>query len=195
MAYYSAAKLNHPDIRRDDPNAKEKFQEVADAYELLSDPVRRSIYDSTGQRRGAAGTASGSSGGHGGFEEHVNAEEVFRSVQEDMDVVKQAFSDYVEEVKDEFTYATVAASKGDWREVWEVVKTHKGLVFGLVVPSLVFLRFPALIAVVMRAGILGGQLVLAALLRTGNVTAASRLLWTRIVALARESASRKRKYR
>jgi len=123
----------------------------------------------------------------------VNAEEMFRNVQEDVDVIKQAFSDYLEEVKDEFSYATTAASRGDWREVWEVVKSHKGLVFGVVVPSLLFLRFPALVAVALRGSFYVGQLVFVGLLRSGNITQASSILWRRIVALSRERGIRKRK--
>lgn len=201
MAYYVAAKQNHPDIRRDDPHAKEKFQEVADAYELLSDPIKRRLYDMTGQRSGASAGgsstsgASSSSGGFNGYNQysHVDAEELFRKVQEDVDVIKQAFSDYIEEISSEISYATTAASRGEWSEVWEVVKSHKGLVFGVLVPSLVLLRFPALIAVVLRGGLFVSNLVFVALLRSGNVTTASRLLWQRMVALSRERNIRKRR--
>jgi DnaJ-class molecular chaperone len=69
MAYYTAAKQNHPDIKRDDPHAKEKFQQVADAYELLSDPVKRRIYDTTGSRGGGGqGDNSAGAGFHNAYE-------------------------------------------------------------------------------------------------------------------------------
>jgi curved DNA-binding protein CbpA len=44
-AYRQKAKENHPDTNPGDPNAADKFIEVADAYEILSDPTRREAYD------------------------------------------------------------------------------------------------------------------------------------------------------
>ncbi len=38
----------HPDVNRHDPEAEEKFKEAAEAYEILSDAERRSIYDRYG---------------------------------------------------------------------------------------------------------------------------------------------------
>ncbi|TQN69732.1 DnaJ-like protein subfamily C member 9 [Colletotrichum shisoi] len=49
-AYRKAALKNHPDKVADDKRdeAKEKFQSIAFAYAVLSDPARRNRYDSTG---------------------------------------------------------------------------------------------------------------------------------------------------
>jgi DnaJ-class molecular chaperone len=41
-AYRQAAKLYHPDVS---PRNEEKFKEVQEAYETLSDPKKRSVYD------------------------------------------------------------------------------------------------------------------------------------------------------
>src|SRR5579863_8560649 len=45
----------HPDVNRHDPNAEDKFKQAAEAYEVLSDPERRSTYD----RYGHEGLRSG----------------------------------------------------------------------------------------------------------------------------------------
>jgi curved DNA-binding protein CbpA len=44
-AYRRLARAWHPDTRPADPGAAARFQAVSDAYELLSDPVRRAAYD------------------------------------------------------------------------------------------------------------------------------------------------------
>lgn len=45
-AYRKAALRNHPDKNPDDPQAEEKFKEVVNAWEVLSDPAERRWYDS-----------------------------------------------------------------------------------------------------------------------------------------------------
>ena len=44
-AYRKQAKRYHPDINKDDPQAKERFQEINEANEVLSDPEKRKKYD------------------------------------------------------------------------------------------------------------------------------------------------------
>ena len=38
----------HPDVNQHDPEAEEKFKEAAEAYEVLTDADRRSVYDRYG---------------------------------------------------------------------------------------------------------------------------------------------------
>jgi molecular chaperone DnaJ len=54
-AFRRLARELHPDVNAHDPGAEEKFKEAAEAYEVLSDPERRQIYD----RYGHAGLRSG----------------------------------------------------------------------------------------------------------------------------------------
>jgi curved DNA-binding protein CbpA len=44
-AYRKLAMTCHPDKNPDDPNAKEKFQAISEAYSILSDPEKKGKYD------------------------------------------------------------------------------------------------------------------------------------------------------
>jgi molecular chaperone DnaJ len=47
-AFRRLARELHPDVNAHDPQAEEKFKQAAEAYEILSDPQRRSTYDRYG---------------------------------------------------------------------------------------------------------------------------------------------------
>ncbi len=49
-SYRKLALLYHPD-RNDSPDAEEKFKNISNAYQVLSDPIKRKIYDSDEQLR------------------------------------------------------------------------------------------------------------------------------------------------
>lgn len=57
-AFRQLARKLHPDVNPDDPDAAERFREVAEAYEILSEPEMRARYDRFGHA-GVAGSASG----------------------------------------------------------------------------------------------------------------------------------------
>lgn len=62
--YRKLARQYHPDLHPDDPNAEEKFKEITEAYEVLSDHDRRQVYDQYGHE----GLENGGMGsGMGGF--------------------------------------------------------------------------------------------------------------------------------
>ena len=79
-AYRNKARQYHPDINKE-PEAEERFKEVNQAYEILSDGDKRARYD----RFGHAGVEGNSAGGAGyGFGGRSPFEDIFESFFGDM---------------------------------------------------------------------------------------------------------------
>ena len=64
-AYRKLSKKYHPDLNHE-PGAEEKFKEVNEAYEILSDPQKKAQYDQFGTTGGQQGFGGGQ--GFGGFD-------------------------------------------------------------------------------------------------------------------------------
>jgi molecular chaperone DnaJ len=54
-AYRSLARQHHPDANPEDPESEHRFKEIAEAYSVLSDPVKRRDYDMFGTARVPSG--------------------------------------------------------------------------------------------------------------------------------------------
>ena len=103
-AYYQLAKKYHPDTNKDDPNASKKFQEVSEAYEVLSDETKRKEYDTWGATSEQMGMGGGgpSAGARSqdtrdfnwNFKSTVNPEELFRKIFGDAGFKSGGFSDF-----------------------------------------------------------------------------------------------------
>lgn len=65
-SYRRLARQYHPDVNSD-PGAEEKFKELGEAYQVLSDPEKRAAYDAYGHA-GLNGGAAGPGPGFGGFD-------------------------------------------------------------------------------------------------------------------------------
>lgn len=74
-AYRKLAVKYHPDKNPGDPAAEEKFKEIGEAYEILTDPDKRAAYDRYGHAAFSQG--GGFSSGGGGFHDPFD---LFREV-------------------------------------------------------------------------------------------------------------------
>lgn len=63
QAFRKLARQYHPDVATDKKTAEEKFKEINEAHEVLSDPEKRRTYDELGADWQNAGAGAGAAGG------------------------------------------------------------------------------------------------------------------------------------
>uniref|UniRef100_F1L4K3 DnaJ dnj-10 n=1 Tax=Ascaris suum TaxID=6253 RepID=F1L4K3_ASCSU len=82
-AYYKLAKQYHPDVNKD-KDAGARFQEVSEAYEVLSDDAKRAQYDQFGSnsfyQQQAAGGARNQTADGWQYQSTIDPEELFRKM-------------------------------------------------------------------------------------------------------------------
>lgn len=86
-AYRKLAKQYHPDLNPDNPEAAEKFKEINEANEVLSDADKRAKYDQFGfagvdpnYGAGQGGGFGGFGGFGGGFEGNIDLGDIFDNI-------------------------------------------------------------------------------------------------------------------
>ena len=80
-AYRKLAKANHPDLHPGDKECEERFKEINEAYEVLSDPDKRAKYDQFGHAAFDPSAGGPGGTGFGGFGGGMNMQAMMKQAQ------------------------------------------------------------------------------------------------------------------
>jgi molecular chaperone DnaJ len=83
-AYRRLAVQHHPDKNPGDKKSEERFKELSEAYEVLSDPQKRPMYDQFGHAAAQGGMGGGPGGFQGGFEGFGSVNDIFGDIFGDL---------------------------------------------------------------------------------------------------------------
>ncbi len=124
-AYRRLAKQYHPDTNKE-PGAEARFIEVNEAYETLSDPQKRTIYD----RYGHAGLNGGGAGGFGDFAGFGSINDLFDFFAGATGTTRRSEPQRGADIRYELTISFEEAVFGCQKEIelprWEACSTCRG---------------------------------------------------------------------
>jgi molecular chaperone DnaJ len=96
-AYRKLARKYHPDLNPGDKSAEDRFKNVQEAYDILSDSKKRQMYDQVGFYSENGFPGAGPGGGGGGGRTHPNMDfngfdfsELFRNAQAETEAKRRA---------------------------------------------------------------------------------------------------------
>ena len=150
-AYFHEAKKWHPDIN---PGHESKFRRLAEAYDVLRDPTRRSAYDAA-QRAGPSGAQQRQQGQRHHHQQQYQQQQhqqqqsqwsgrpdnIFRQVWSELGFAE--IDAYIQQIRQEMYNAGHAATtRRDFGPAWNFAREHKALVIGTAIPIALFFRSP-----------------------------------------------------
>jgi len=99
---------------------------------------------------------------------------------------------YTEEITSDINVAINAINeKNDWRPTLTMINNNKGLLLGIILPTIALLRFPALVTFTLRFVAGSVPFVIGILVRSGHAPKVAAWLWKQIVLLARSRRNRR----